>query len=216
MVGAAVAISNNTTTTTTADAVVSNQGSARTEYVHAATDAASRRHYDAELAAQGTPVKLSLTAPAGSANRLDLLFASTGIKNYGPYAETIRVGIVSAVSIDGVKLTNYSSVVGLNGEAQSVYTSNTAAGAQGAVFAPLSKTSAASSSSSSPVTWYRANFTTPHFAATPESEQSTLVVPLALDISATSLVKGAVWVNGFMLGRYWNIVASSDDGTCGK
>jgi hypothetical protein len=134
-----------------------------------------------------------------------VLFASTGIKNYGPYLEKIRVGIVSDIQVDGTPLHSYATVVGLNGEQYRK---------QGRALQPsaprdLPFTAAVNTSSAQPLTWYKATFPTPAAATAPDAA-------LALDLSATALVKGAVWVNDVMLGRYWNILASTSGGSCGK
>mmetsp|Transcript_27947 Transcript_27947/g.47203 ORF Transcript_27947/g.47203 Transcript_27947/m.47203 type:complete len:770 (+) Transcript_27947:44-2353(+) len=121
-------------------------------------------------------------------NKVDILFASMGLKNYGPYLEKVRVGIVSDIQVDGKKLAEYSYSVGLSGERQQLAQT------------PLTKVSTAETAAATP-TWYRSTFTTP--------EMDSATPALAVDFSHSSAKKGAVWVNGFMLGRYWDIKATT-------
>jgi hypothetical protein len=125
------------------------------------------------------------------------------VKNYGPYLERARVGVVSDIRVDGAALRHYSSVPGLNGEQRRRVGRDLLPGAP----ASLPYT-AAGEGTNGPLTWHTASFETP--AAVTQD------MALALDISATSLVKGALWVNDFMLGRYWNIIAGEEGGACGK
>lgn len=168
---------------------------------------------------RGTPVSLTVTLPAGrgSGSRLDLLFASTGIQNYGPYLERLQVGVISDIRLDGAALSNYSTVAGLNGEQQQQRVQR-----QGARplmpgppsdLLPFTATAAdAEADATRPLTWHRARFETPTGVVT----QGEGAITLALDLSGTSLVKGALWVNNFMLGRYWNILAGTENGDCSK
>jgi hypothetical protein len=138
---------------------------------------------------KGVPVKVEVDLPAGD-SQLDLLVASTGIKNYGPHLELIQVGIVSDILLDETPLVGYSQMAGMDGERMEIY-----AGAKRAAMSP------AVTSGAKPLTWYRSSFPTPQASLYGETR------PIALDISQTSLTKGALWVNGVMLGRYWGILA---------
>ena len=187
------------------------QGTQSTVYTTDVASRVSRRAYSTAAAVQGTAVSLTIPVPAGPGSRLDILFASTGVKNYGPYLEKVRVGIVSDISVDGLALHNYSSIAGLNGEQlRKANTKHTAVSSllptapQDHLFVPA--TSAAPTGQ--PLAWYRATFHTP---AAVSAERA-----YALDLSATALVKGAVWVNDVMLGRYWNVIAGPSGGDCGK
>jgi hypothetical protein len=199
--GALAASTIQTTRTVTAGLLAAGTNS--TSYTIEVAGRSSRRVHSEELQAKGTPVALTVALPAGPGRRLDLLFASTGVKNYGPYLERARVGMVSDIRVDGAALRHYSSVPGLNGEQRRRGGRDLLPGAPSSL--PYT---AAGEGSNGPLTWHTASFETP--AAVTQD------MALALDISATSLVKGALWVNDFMLGRYWNIIAGEEGGACGK
>lgn len=104
------------------------------------------------------------------------------------YLEKVRVGIVSDILVDGVRLAEYNYTVGLSGERQKLASPET----------PLAPSAAAAAAAP---TWFHASFPTPALeSATPA---------LAVDFAQSSAKKGAVWVNGFMLGRYWDIAAAA-------
>lgn len=179
-----------------------NRGTKLTPQVQKSTYVSSKRHVNMDTLNQGTLMRLSVEVPAGHSNKLDILYISTGIKNYGPYLEKVRVGITSQVYVDGVALTSYSTVPGLNGEATLGQSAS-------------EKTQqVATETSNAPLTWYTATFPTPTAAALEQAGSQALAI--ALDISATTLVKGGVWVNDVMLGRYWNILADTSAGACGE
>jgi hypothetical protein len=213
-------------------------GTQATDLVRDATRRHSRRDTspaagsEAGATSSDVLVKLSLFLPASSSSdtdRLDLLFASTGVKNYGPYLEQVVVGLTSEVFLDGVAVPPpYASVPGLNGESllhaaagpfaqakQPPRELRSAADTQRSVAEAQRRLIANTTSSAAnmPLTWYRATFATPASLVQQGDHEA-----LALDLSATSLVKGAVWVNGFMLGRYWNVLAAGDvsSGACGE
>lgn len=129
-------------------------------------------------------VKVAINVPAGASAALDILSVSMGLQNYGPYLETMQVGIVSDLSFDGKQLHNITHSVGLVGEAQRAFDG---------ISVPMLATAA----DSSHLTWHTLSFATPS-SVTARSH-------LALDLSMMG--KGAVWVNGNMLGRYWNATA---------
>lgn len=181
-------------------------GTRSTKFVAEAAARAAQRTYSEEVAGKGSPVWLTVDVPAGEGARLDLLFASTGIQNYGPYMETVKVGVASEIKVDGVPLMHYAAVPGLNGEQRVQGGRPLMPAAPSALpFGPLR----ADSSAAQPLSWYRATFATPEGVGADGTS-------LALDVSTTGLVKGAVWVNDFMLGRYWNIIAGTEGGACGK
>ena len=194
----------STKTNSNSTVEVTQHGTQASEFVQTTTRRAAKRDFDADLAKNGEIIKLNVHLPAGAHNKLSVLYASTGIKNYGPYLEKIKVGVISKIHIDGVALTSYSTVPGLNGEKYL----NTAATQEQVVFTALDA-SVQSKTTAAPLTWYKTSFTVPASVTATDSA-------MALDLSATALVKGAVWVNGFMLGRYWNIIASTSGGSCGK
>ena len=160
------------------------------DYVREAGRASSRRNHTAVPSA-GVPVHITVKLPAGNTT-LDLLVVSMGIKNYGPYLETVRVGIVSAVVVDDIPLTLYRHRAGMEGERTQIYKN-------GIPFPTVGDREVL------PLTWYTATF------ATPQAPLYDELHPLALDISSSALKKGALWVNGEMLGRYWSIMA---EGQC--
>lgn len=196
---------NNTTTK------VVQRGTTASEFVQTTTKRASKREVDVNLAKNGEIIKLKVHLPSGAHNKLSVLYCSTGVKNYGPYLEKIKVGVISKIHIDGVALAAYSTVPGLNGEKYlhqlSVKDDSPVVNEEQDLFAPMDA-SALTSTAAAPLTWYKTSFSVP--------ASVTVQSSLALDLSATALIKGAVWVNGFMLGRYWNIVASTSGGSCGK
>lgn len=122
---------------------------------------------------------------------IDILSVTTGLKNYGPYLERVQAGITSNVSLNGISLSPYTHNTGLTGEKLKLYDMNDAEAME--YFVPWTTVTP-----SKPLTWYRAHFFTP---------ASYGAAPLAIDISSSSLVKGSIWINGFMLGRYWTIKA---------
>ena len=95
---------------------------------------------------------------------------------------------MSDVQVDGKKLKEYSYTVGLGGEREQLAQT------------PSSKVATALTATVTP-TWFRSTFSTP--------EMDTATSALAVDFSHSSAKKGAVWVNGFMLGRYWDIKATT-------
>lgn len=135
-------------------------------------------------------VNIGVTIPSTSSRkpRLDILSVSMGLKNYGPYLEKMQVGIVSNVTLDSVVLTQFTHRIGLNGEVANIPTTAVS----------VSKKYESKSLSNARLSWYSSSFVTPA-----EVTDST---HLAIDI-ANSLGKGAIWVNGQMLGRYWNVTA---------
>ncbi len=153
------------------------------------------------VSAAGVPISFQVPVKTGD-NSLDILHVSMGLKNYGPYLEKLQAGIVTNVTVEvgsqSSVLSGFTQVIGLEGEGQQLWSSKDDWGK------PLSE----SSDCSEPLSWYKAEFETPSAQA---SDGSSL--PLALNIrndnTGKSLGKGAIWINGFMLGRYWNIVARS-------
>lgn len=142
---------------------------------------------------------VNITMPAGRSSVLDILSVSMGLKNYGPFLETIQVGIVSELTLDGHQLGSVSHAVGLQGESEQLPLT---------LFQSVAKEGATSRQGNcSSLCWHVMSFKTPSNLS-PTSR-------LSLDL-ASSLTKGAAWVNGHMLGRYWNIVAnpSVSQGKC--
>lgn len=133
------------------------------------------------------PVSVEVTLPAGNVV-IDILSVAMGLQNYGPYLEKVMVGIVSDVKIDSTAVHQYKQSVGLLGEAMNL---------------PSKQTLGKVDNSCKLMCWYSASFKTPS-AVGKDSR-------LALELSS-SMGKGMVFVNGQMLGRYWNVTAK--DKTC--
>lgn len=162
-----------------------------------------------------SPVSFTITLPVGydsrsADNKLDILSLSMGLKNYGPYLEAITVGIMSNVTAayyaaddqivgEAVVLQGFNHTVGLQGEQQWLGASST-------------KT-ASSSCSAGTLCWYRATFPSPNKRYTLIKED--LAFSYALNLGS-AMGKGQAWVNGHMLGRYWNItgVATTSQRSC--
>lgn len=134
---------------------------------------------------EAIPVKTTVTLPAGSNIKLDILSASMGLKNYGPYLETIKVGILTDLYVDQIPLKDFVQSVGLAGEILDI--PNKGAGS--------SEFTACKS-----LCWYSSTFKTPSSVSTTSK--------IALDLSS-AMGKGSIWVNGHMLGRYWNVIAAA-------
>ncbi len=138
-----------------------------------------------EFKDEAIPVRTTITLPAGSNINLDILSVSMGLKNYGPYLEKIKVGILTDVYIDQIPLKGFVQSVGLTGEYLDI---------------PNKGISTPSSTGCKSLCWYSSTFSTP---------PSVLVTSkLALDVGA-SMGKGSVWINGHMLGRYWDVIAEA-------
>lgn len=158
-----------------------------------------RSNFSAPVLNADLPINLEFELPAGGPNvDIDVLSVSMGLQNYGPYLETINVGIVSNITFSAgsrrkLTLGPFVHSIGLRGEAEGYSKSVKKA----ASFKPLS-----SGSSTQALSWLHGSFETP--VSVTES------TPLALELSS-AMGKGAIWVNGHMLGRYWNITAAATD-----
>ncbi|RLN22391.1 beta-galactosidase precursor [Panicum miliaceum] len=142
-----------------------------------------------------TPVKLQ-----SGKNYISLLSGTVGLKNYGPLFELMPAGItggpVKLVGINNgtdIDLTNssWSYKSGLAGEQRQIHLDKAGHNWR-------------SHNSSIPVnrpfTWYKTTF------AAPAGEEAVVVDLLGLN-------KGAAWVNGNSLGRYWpSYTAAEMDG----
>ena len=117
-------------------------------------------------------------------NSIAILSMSTGLRNYGPYIERARVGILSDIRVDGKVLTNIVHKVGMDGE-----------GSGGEV-----EEGGGESRDDGSLTFYKMNF-----GATAEG-------PLALDL--TTMGKGIVTVNGHHIGRFWSVKANDECNPC--
>lgn len=160
----------------------------------------TRSKYGSFLSDNGLRVTLNISIPAITADSSDvhiaILSVSMGLKNYGPYLERSQVGIISNITLDGVVLTGITHSIGLVGEVNNL---------------PQSSPDRDPNTACVGLCWYRSTFLTPaSLSLHADSPQ-----PLALILS-NAMGKGAVWVNGQMLGRYWNITAqaTATQGSC--
>lgn len=166
-------------------------------------NAASSTRRGAVAASYYTPAKVSLsfTVPSTAAtedHHLDILSVSMGLKNYGPFLETIQVGIVSPnVTVTAVQgddatatkafvPTSYLHTVGLQHEA-----------------AGNARVCDSGNAAANGLCWFTTTFETPASLASAKAP-----VSLALDMGAT-MGKGLVYVNGHLLGRYWSITGTA-------
>jgi len=149
------------------------------------------------LGDEDSEVALTIDVPAGGAAfDLDILSISMGLKNYGPFLETIRVGITSNVTVDGVVVSGFTHSNGLQGEVRGIASSP--AGSKIGAGAGVDACSGG-------LCWHKTTFSTPASVGADSH--------LALDLGL-SMGKGAAWVNGKMLGRYWNIPAQAAWASC--
>lgn len=139
-------------------------------------------------------VSLSIPVPTDkdATSNLSILSQSIGLTNYGPFLETIKVGIVSDVRLDDRVLRGFVHTVGLLGESLNIAKGDSNPIVSGSVC-------------SGTLCWYTMTFHTP-------TGLTALGTPLALDLGR-SMGKGSAWVNGHMLGRYWNTTAT---GVCNE
>lgn len=139
--------------------------------------------------------------------QLDLLSVNMGIQNYGPFLESVSTGIISNIewSTGGEQqtLSPVTHTVGLMGEVKNI--------AKGSTIASNIDTNSVVSQlkeqkveTKVPLQWYSLTFPSPEGDAT---------TPLALQLISDegAMYKGAVWVNGRMLGRYWGAEARNTD-----
>lgn len=139
-----------------------------------------------------TKISFLLSLDQTQENKLSVLTSTMGLQNYGANLEEVTAGIVSNITLDGQVITGWSHSVGLTGEI-SKFAENT-----------KKVMSQASSDSCEAIRWFKASLPMKNLF---KDSKSSLSLPLALDMISGGLKKGSVWVNGFMLGRYWNINA---------
>ncbi|XP_008811417.2 beta-galactosidase 13-like [Phoenix dactylifera] len=130
-------------------------------------------------------------------NKISLLSATVGLKTYGSFFEQMPAGIVGGpVQLIGDDFTidlsknEWSYKIGLDGEKKKLYLDN-----------PEDKWYDEKLPTKRPFTWYKTKFQ----------------APLGLDpvvIDLLGMGKGAAWVNGNSLGRYWTSYLSSTNGGC--
>lgn len=138
--------------------------------------------------------------------QIDVLSMNMGIKNYGPYLELVKTGIISAITwksefSEWVELSPVTHTVGLLGES----------GRNIGIIADMGDDTLRENA---PLQWYSMSFPSPpHLNVTSDNYALELVSP---DTGSNSHVmgKGAVWVNGMMLGRYWDAIGSTAIADC--
>ena len=129
-----------------------------------------------------THLSISIPLKEGS-NDISILSTSMGLKNYGPYLERNRVGIVSDILVDGkVCDSGIVHTVGLDGEGR--------AGVVKRVGGERSDKS---------LIWYTTTFPSP-------ADIADRVV--GIDLSAMG--KGAAYLNGNHIGRFWDMKANDE------
>jgi hypothetical protein len=154
-------------------------------------------------------VSFDVTLSSQQSNQLTILTTTMGLQNYGAHLEEVTAGIVSNVTLDGLVLSSWTHSIGLAGERQQLFNG-----------LKDWKAAAGRSSYCNSVRWFQGVYSTDDLlssakAARGVKNSQTAAAPedyaFSLNMITGGLSKGAVWVNGFMLGRYWDIVAS---GTC--
>ncbi|KAG0484484.1 hypothetical protein HPP92_008563 [Vanilla planifolia] len=130
-------------------------------------------------------------------NNISLLSATVGLQNYGAFYELMPTGIAGGpVQLIGNKndnidlsSNNWSYKIGLIGEKQQVYLDNSTSAWKSTGMLPTKL----------PFTWYKTTFQAP-------LGSDTVVVDLL------GMGKGAAWVNGQNIGRFWPNYNASQDG----
>eukprot|EP00520_Triparma_pacifica_P009069 CAMPEP_0118647164 /NCGR_PEP_ID=MMETSP0785-20121206/8461_1 /TAXON_ID=91992 /ORGANISM="Bolidomonas pacifica, Strain CCMP 1866" /LENGTH=754 /DNA_ID=CAMNT_0006539241 /DNA_START=34 /DNA_END=2298 /DNA_ORIENTATION=+ len=117
------------------------------------------------------------------ANDISVLSSSMGLKNYGPYLERNRVGIVSDILVDG-KVCDGGIVhtLGMDGEFN----------------AGVAKKEGEARSDNS-LTWYTTKFSSPNDVA-----------ERVFGVDLSAMGKGAAYLNGYHIGRFWNAKAKDE------
>jgi hypothetical protein len=135
------------------------------------------------LSHNDTHLLTSTFVEAEGANDISILSTSMGLKNYGPYLERNRVGIVSDILVDG-KVCDGGIVhtVGMDGEGGAGVTKRTG-----------------KARSDKSLTWYTTTFASP-------ADIADRVV--GVDLSAMG--KGAAYLNGNHIGRFWDMKAKDE------
>lgn len=148
----------------------------------------------------GIPVSFTVPVVAGD-NRLDIVTVAMGLQNYGPYLEKRKAGVISNFTVsyaseDVTVVKDIDHTIGLQGEEYEFWDSS----ATDPAWQPLS-----SADCGRPFSWYRVDFDTPLDLDLKQS----LAVDIVNSNSGSALGKGALWVNGFHLGRFWDVSARS-------
>ncbi|WOL07224.1 beta-galactosidase 1-like [Canna indica] len=127
-------------------------------------------------------------------NQISLLSATVGLKNYGAFYDLVPVGIAGGpVKLIGSSTTldlsnnGWTYKIGLDGEVRQIYLDGEEKEWRSGVIPAMR-----------PFTWYKTTFQAPLGTE-----------PVVVDL--LGMGKGAAWVNGNSLGRFWpNFTASAD------
>jgi len=132
---------------------------------------------------------------------LSIACETVGLVNYGPFLEQWTRGLLGAITWGNTDVTNNTWLhnVGLKGESLQLWTD------QG-----VNRVTWANYTISSPFQWYTFNLATPNPTPTPTGGTDPPV--WALDMHGMG--KGLVWVNGYMLGRFWSVIATGNCNSC--
>ncbi|CAL9757532.1 unnamed protein product [Musa acuminata subsp. burmannicoides] len=127
-------------------------------------------------------------------NRIDLLSATVGLKNYGQFFDLMGAGITGVIlknhnATRDLSSSQWTYQIGLKGEQLALH-DNT----QNSTWMSVS-----SLPKNQPLTWYMTYFDAP------EHDD-----PVAIDF--TGMGKGEAWVNGHSIGRYWPTYTSPPSG----
>ncbi|KAK9697359.1 hypothetical protein RND81_08G032500 [Saponaria officinalis] len=136
-------------------------------------------------------------------NVIALLSATVGLKNYGPYFDMVPTGITGPVELLGIRgdetvvknltLHTWSYSTGLQGLDRDMLFS------ERALFSTRWRPSSGNFRINTTLTWYKTTFKPPLGSD-----------PVVVDL--TSMGKGAAWVNGMSIGRYWTAFVADEDG----
>lgn len=141
-----------------------------------------------------------LDKTAGSRHNITLLSAVMGLRNAGSYYDKLTKGIRSPVTVNNKDITqgDWFHGVGLQGERDGYFNRGSNLNWQTAIGAKLS------------LIWYKIILPRAQIQSLLQKSESKSFVSFALDLS--SMGKGAAWVNGHSIGRYWDV--KSDASLC--
>ncbi|KAK9697308.1 hypothetical protein RND81_08G029000 [Saponaria officinalis] len=136
-------------------------------------------------------------------NVIALLSATVGLKNYDSYFDMVPTGITGPVELLGIRgdvtviknltLHTWSYSTGLQGLDHDMLFS------ERSLFSTKWRPSSGNFRTNTTLTWYKTTFKPPLGTD-----------PVVVDL--TGMGKGAAWVNGMSLGRYWPTFAADKDG----
>ena len=141
-----------------------------------------------------------LSKTADSRHNITLLSAVMGLRNAGGYYDKLTKGIRSSVTVNGKDITQgeWSHEVGLRGERDGYFNKGSDLNWQAAAGLKM------------PLIWYKIAISGSHIQSLFQKSRSKSFASFAFDLS--SMGKGAAWVNGHPIGRYWDV--KSDASLC--